>query len=64
MLKELAKIKYYVAALLASLGVFMWTGFTGTCLLGDDNESVESQNGYYSNSTHSRGGHGARFYHK
>ena len=58
-LNELTKIKIYVAIVLVALGVFTWAGFTGTRLLGDDDEQVN--NGYRS----SYGRHGyTRFYHK
>jgi hypothetical protein len=62
--KEFAKIRYYVVAAMVMLGVFAWAGFTGRRLLGDDNESQETTNGYYGRSGYS-GGHGtSRFYHK
>ena len=65
MSKELAKIKYYVAVTLILLSGFMWAGFTGTRLLGDDSESTEGQNAYYNGSGHSGGSRGySRFYHK
>jgi hypothetical protein len=64
MLDEIRKIKYYVVAAVVALGVFTWAGFTGTRLLGDDNESKEGANGYYGSSGRSGGRGYSRFYHK
>lgn len=63
--KELIKIKYYVVVGLLAVGAFAWAGFTGTRLLGDDNQTTEGRNGYESGSGHSGGSRGySRFYHK
>ncbi|MVM37910.1 hypothetical protein GO730_10410 [Spirosoma sp. HMF3257] len=65
MSKELAKIKYYVVVALVVVAGFAWAGFTGTRLLGDDNETTEGRNGYSGGASHSGGSRGySRFYHK
>ncbi|GAB3971849.1 hypothetical protein GCM10028806_22830 [Spirosoma terrae] len=65
MLKEIAKIKYYVVAVFCALGLFTWASITGTRLLGDDKESVEGANGYYRSGHAGSGRSGySRFYHK
>ena len=63
MLQKLSKIYFYVLIVAIALGVYAWAGFTGTRLLGDDNETVE--NASYSSGRSGSGGHGySRFYHK
>jgi hypothetical protein len=53
MLRQLLGIRYYAIAMLLLFGVFSWAGFSGTRLLGDDNDNKEK---------HQAGVHG--FYHK
>lgn len=60
LLRDLNSIRYYAAAALLAYGTFVWAGFQGKRLLGDDDENTENLNG---NSHRSSGGH-ARFYHK
>ena len=65
MLKNLLNIKYYIAGAAFLVGVFLWAGFTGTRLLGNDTETIEDPSGPGSHSGRS-GRHGSRgyFYHK
>lgn len=60
-LRDLLTIRYYVLGALLAYGTFVWAGFSGTRLLGDDTESVENLNG--NGGRHGSGGH-ARFFHK
>lgn len=53
MLKQFLSIRYYAIAMLLLFGVFAWAGFSGTRLLGDDDNNREK---------HQTGVHG--FYHK
>jgi len=53
MLKQFFHIRYYAIAMLLLFGVFSWAGFSGTRLLGDDDNNKEK---------HKSGVHG--FYHK
>ncbi|RIV20600.1 hypothetical protein DYU11_21390 [Fibrisoma montanum] len=64
MLNEIRKIRYYAVAVLVALGMFAWAGFTGTRLLGDDDERVETKQGYYGRSGSSGGYRRTGFYHK
>lgn len=65
MFKNLWKIKYFVAGAAFLLVAFLWAGFTGTRLLGDDTETIEDPSGPGNHSGRS-GRHGSRgyFYHK
>jgi hypothetical protein len=48
--------------MLSAFGVFVWASFSGTRLLGDDNESTETRTGPGTHSS-SHSGHNS-FYHK
>jgi hypothetical protein len=61
LLKFLRPVRFYALLLLLPLAWFAWGSFTGTRLLGDDNESTEQLNSPGGRSGSS--GH-ARFYHK
>jgi uncharacterized membrane protein YgcG len=66
LLNLLRPVRFYALLMLLPLGWFAWGGFSGTRLLGDDNESTETvSNGSSSfrSGGRSSGGH-ARFYHK
>ncbi|WP_080056953.1 hypothetical protein [Spirosoma aerolatum] len=58
-----SKIKYYVLVVIIALGVFVWAGFTGTRLLGDDHLNDDTNNSYYGSSGRSYSSH-RHFYHK
>lgn len=60
-LVSLRAIRFYALLLLLPLGWFAWGSFTGTRLLGDDNETTETLRD--SSGSRSSGGR-ARFYHK
>jgi hypothetical protein len=65
MLQEFAKIKYYIAAILVALAVYMWAGLTGTRLLGDDSEKTKNTGTSYGQSRYSgRGYSSSHHYHK
>jgi hypothetical protein len=52
-LKQFRPIRFYAIIMLALFGLFSWAGFSGTRLLGDDDNNKEK---------HQSGVHG--FYHK
>lgn len=64
MREKITRVYVYALLVAIALGVYAWAGFTGTHLLGDDNETVD--NASYSSAGHSgSGGRGySRFYHK
>lgn len=67
MWKEIFTVKYFVALATLLLGIFLWAGFTGTRMLGDDTEKVEDPSGPGNHNRTGRSGrHYSRgyFYHK
>jgi hypothetical protein len=69
MLKQIALVRIYTLLLALVLGGFVWAGFSGTWLTGDDLESVEKadgpgqRQGFHRSSGRRYGGRSS-FYHK
>jgi hypothetical protein len=66
MLKQLKVIKFYALLVAGLLGLFVWSGLSGTWFTGDDLESVEKNDGkgfHSSSGSRYRGGRSG-FYHK